>query len=328
VGVGLRRVLLWVAAVLCVATSARAERVALRWIAPEVCPDDGEMRRDVEQLLGRPLEWASSEQLTVRGEVARSGATWIVHLELAAPEGTRTRELTGQSCAEVSAAAALVIALAVDPAVETGTTEPAPPRAAPEATTHADTSEPPAPARPSRPHRTRKPKPAGPAWTVGASGSIDARSLPAPAPGVEVKGAARWPSLRMELGLAYYPGQRRELRSGAGGEFDLTFVSLRGCPQIRVGRIESALCLESDLGVLAGSGVGVRDAADGSSPWWTLGGGLHVGWWVTPALLLTTGGDVLGILSRDEFVLARVGLVYRPPAVTARWTLGAEVRLW
>ncbi|WP_437676370.1 hypothetical protein [Sorangium sp. So ce131] len=94
-----------------------APGVDLDWIAPGGCSDRGRVLAEIEQRLGRSVaEGGGAPRLRARAEVSRNErGSWDLHLTTTLGETTRSRELHGESCAELADAAALIIAFALDP---------------------------------------------------------------------------------------------------------------------------------------------------------------------------------------------------------------------
>src|ERR1700759_803366 len=86
----------------------------LDWRAPAGCPSSDRLRSEITRLIGPN---AHPEGTThVSGEVsAQDNGTFLVKLELEQNGRPGERTLTGATCAEVSRAAALLIALAIAP---------------------------------------------------------------------------------------------------------------------------------------------------------------------------------------------------------------------
>jgi hypothetical protein len=94
-------------------TPVQAAPDALEWSAPSGCPDAGQVLRRVEELSGRPAtSWPP--KLTIRGRVVRGDSGWWVSLDFSrrGPKGERV--FHGETCAAVSEAAALHIALGME----------------------------------------------------------------------------------------------------------------------------------------------------------------------------------------------------------------------
>ena len=132
----------------------------------------------------------------------------LVSLKVGGGDRAREREVEGESCQEVAVAAATIIALTVDPNVDT-----APPRAAPSASQpRARPKREPA-ARPeaepavSQPERTDQ-APAHFGLVVGGHGAVDARTLPNPALGLGLDLGLVVRLLRLDVSLSHFPEQR------------------------------------------------------------------------------------------------------------------------
>ena len=92
-----------------------ADRLALKWTAPAGCPAAAEVKAEVDRLLGASRV-QPAKTIDVSGAVSRDErGTWHVRLETPAGGTTRAREIHGASCRAVTDAAALVLALMIDP---------------------------------------------------------------------------------------------------------------------------------------------------------------------------------------------------------------------
>ncbi|MDC3952875.1 hypothetical protein [Polyangium jinanense] len=89
--------------------------VRLRWSAPEGCPTAEAISAEVDRLLGG--RGAQTEPLDVTAEVKRDAGRYRVRLETRGEEGPRTREVEATTCAALGEAAALIIAMMIDPDV-------------------------------------------------------------------------------------------------------------------------------------------------------------------------------------------------------------------
>jgi hypothetical protein len=87
----------------------------LRWEAPPECPTRAQLLAAIDATLGEVAEGEHRPPLRVRGHVrAHPTAGFVLRLEL--DDGRAgTRELRGASCKELTEAAALVIAMTIDP---------------------------------------------------------------------------------------------------------------------------------------------------------------------------------------------------------------------
>jgi hypothetical protein len=93
--------------------AAPAPAWTLEWRAPASCPTATAMRARVAALLGGPVDAAGT--LRVAGELRAHGDGWQLSL-VAGRKGERSRRvLHGSDCAALGEAAAIIVALAIDP---------------------------------------------------------------------------------------------------------------------------------------------------------------------------------------------------------------------
>ena len=90
--------------------------LVLRWRAPQGCPSEGEVTAAVTRLLGRPVAAPSPRRVAV-ARIRQTRRGWSLRITVSTGATRRHRALAGDTCAEVSEAAALVLALAIDPDV-------------------------------------------------------------------------------------------------------------------------------------------------------------------------------------------------------------------
>ncbi len=320
---------------------AAAEMLRIDWEAPEVCPDAREVRLDLARLLGRRLEDSAGTVRSVRARVVFEEGAWTVDLRLETEAGTRSRELSDASCRAVTDAAVSVIALAVDPELGSEPSEAADSTGSEgaddetaadnehrewpdesEAPPAGDTSK----DEPASATAASEDQPLG--WAVGAVLALDALALPSPAPGLGLRLGLRPGPWRLYAGGLWFPARTESVAGGVGqAEFSLWLGSVSGCYAVLEGSIESSLCLESEVGRLAAKTTGLTAPGQGSSPWWAVGGGVELGWQLSPAWALVGRGSALAPLVRKDFVIGGIGSVHEPPAVTGRAEIGLEMRL-
>ncbi len=105
--------------------------VDLRWDAPAGCPGAPELERQIAALLAGRAPPEHRPRVAFR--VERRDAEWQLHGEIDGPEGPGRRDLSAATCGELVEAAALIVAIAVDPNFVPGqpAVPPAPPPAEP-----------------------------------------------------------------------------------------------------------------------------------------------------------------------------------------------------
>lgn len=102
------------------AAPGAAERVILSWKAPEGCPERGDVLAEIGRLLG-DRGAPSGDPIQVSAAVSREASgNFVVRIETPGDGATQVRELRGASCKAVAEAAALIIALMIDPSAGTG----------------------------------------------------------------------------------------------------------------------------------------------------------------------------------------------------------------
>ncbi|MFO0625564.1 MAG: hypothetical protein U0325_08090 [Polyangiales bacterium] len=277
--------------------------VRLAWVrgdAAETCPDGAWMRREVTRRLRRdPFDEAGPR--SIEGVVERTEHAWRAVLRVRDRAGQRLGERTltheDPSCGPIADAAALAIALAVDPdATVDDPAPPAPPASPPPPPTPPTTTPPPpCPTPPA-------PAPPRPLLALGLAAGVNAGISPVPTPTVGLAGAVelspRW-SLRARLEFA--PAQPAADPSYV---FGFTRGTLTACGAVwRSARVELAVC----AGVAAAAvHAAVRDAralAAGDHPWVAAVTALSVRWSPSGRWFVGAEGEVTGALLRNTFRL-------------------------
>lgn len=86
----------------------------LRWDAPDGCPDVDAVRAAVGRLVRRP-DAASAERVVARGAVRPEASRFRLRLSTGEGDAAAERELTADGCQALADAAALILALMIDP---------------------------------------------------------------------------------------------------------------------------------------------------------------------------------------------------------------------
>jgi hypothetical protein len=252
----------------------------LSWQAPQGCPDALAVRERVATLLasvdarGTPRSLRVGVTITTQ---AREGVR--LRLEIAQGESVDARELVGADCREVTEAAALIVAMTLEPSVldTLGASEPEPatvpePEPAAEEPSREPSADPIEPTVVTPP--ARAPSPASePARSlpigVGAEveGGVGFGPLPRAsgvlAAAVGVRG--RW--FRVDATGAYWTPRRSEARE-PGVRAQVWSVGARACGVPRAGRVEVPLCAGVVAGLMHARGLGSDlEAQRVSSPW-------------------------------------------------------------
>ena len=340
----------WVGVALCVttvsATGAAAEpaanRVLLRWAAPDECPDDVRLVHDVEALLGQRLPDAGEQppSLTVHVNVQGSPVRgYAAKLSFASSRGDEDRYLEHPSCEQLLRAAALVVALAIDPervhAVQQRAHEaeqaalaqqPLPgPVTAPAATALVE----PLVARATR-RDVPAPVPAARDPLRGARlgwhGVVGTGSLPRWGIGFEAALGWHRGNFRTEvLGRFWLPREMRVRDSAATLQLGLATLGARACWLPLRGAWQLAACAGADVGDLRGEGIGVENQTTRHARYSDVGAGVQFAY-LRSQLAPEAGLEFLGALERPEFGIHRNGdpvRVFQPEG----WALSASFGL-
>jgi len=335
--------------VLAVASPAPAqtlERGALRleWTAPGGCPNGVEVVDRIETLLGVRIADLAPEPIVARGSVREIGALrYELTLETHQRDQRFARSMQAPSCAELSDAGALVLALAIDPTLadrqargsvgtEPGTsalpTEAAPgtePKPSPEAKPPVETldtkdpaDEPPPPPAP--------PPPSTPLLSARIELVLDIGSVSDVSYGPRANVGLDFRDFRLELGALWLPPARTYLPSDSerGGAIDLVVAQVDACYLPIRGDFALEGCAGLELGRLHGAGFGTSSEEDGSGPWFGAGASALARGKTTSALSVIVSAGAVVVPQDTEFVLENVGTVYRVPLVVGRLGLGIE----
>lgn len=308
---------------------AKTEHFDLVWQAPRGCPAADEVAAAVARLLSAGVP-GGKRTLLVQGSVTSTSRGAELRLEMREGERPSRRELSAKTCAELSDAAALVIALAINPelasAAQVMTVPPValecPVQGPPECPAPPVCELPspsPAPA-PSCPVLTTPDVSTGPAEVAASSGfrgaigvSATLGALPQAWPSPKVSAAYAVPQGRLELSV----GMAWATRASSGGATVATFHLLkltpRGCLAHHLGSVTLDYCAGVETGLLRAQGFGTDT--------------VHTRWsgWVSPLLAvdfalpaalpgLVLDFQVATALVRDRFRLAQTS-VFRPSLI-------------
>jgi hypothetical protein len=305
-----------------IATAAEHPPVVLSWSGPDACPTGERVLSRLEQLLLRsePV----SNPLVVDADVTVDAEGF--RLELATRHGKEEfqRTIQAPSCADLADAAAVILALLIDPKQRAVSSEkPSPPRSPTPVGGFGSASR---PRTGSDTERTIDRR-----WGPLVAGSFDFGSLPTPALGLELGGSVAVERVRLSLTGIWFPNSDIRVLEASGtepakgGSFTLLSGHLRLCYEL-FGRTLLAGCAEAELGALGAQGFGTAADTERRVLWAAVGPGLEAGLPLSRQLLFRVGVSALMGLSRPEFVLSNVGRVYRPQMVSGR--LGAGLLLY
>lgn len=337
------------------AQSAGAGPIALRWAAPEGCPDRDAVAARVEHLLGGP-PGAADRRLDAAGTVEVIPRGYRLELVVSSEGAESTRVLQGVSCESVADAGALVIALAFDPEAVTAQeikraeAEGGPPGAAPDHQEAPHAHAEPVPTAgliripvpiPAPPPRPVTPPPAPPRRSLLSFGGFvslsgDAGALPSVAPGVRAGLSLGIGAFRVEPAFEAWPSSKSALpgRPGAGAELRLLAFSLDACRRVLpwdegVTAAAAFGCAGFEIGELHGAGFGVASPASGGALWAAPKASLRAELSLATWAAITIDIGVAIPLDRRRFVLdlaAGRAVVHEPSPVSGRAGLGVAFR--
>lgn len=287
--------------------------IAISWIAPAACPGLEALKSEVRSLAGAAP--APAERLEAEATVRPGpGNTWQLTLRTRTGARVGERKLAGADCAEVMRAAALVLALMINPAAA-APAEPPPPPVAPPVVV--------APVEPAA-----SPAPLERRFGAGADLLLGTGALPGVGPGVGLRFVAARGGISAELRGSIWMGQSTSSPSdpAAGGSFDLVDVAAAGCVRARrEHRVSPGACVGGVVARMHATGFGVSDPG-AAAAWWTAAfveGNVRLR--LTPRNAVRIGAQGLVSLGRPAFALAGVGPVFQPASIWLRGMLGWEL---
>jgi hypothetical protein len=305
------------------ATKPAAPLLQLRWQAPAECPSEAQVIARVEELVG-PRR-ASQRGLVARGVVTRTGERYRLELSLRAVETARV--LSGDDCARLADAAALVMALDIDPDAST--------REAPAEEPPADPVIPeavPTPEQPPVHQRPRRPAPTVRAASldvvVGARAVLDSGALPRATMGVGGATNLSYGPWALDVQVVGYQAQFtvNGPRRGVGGAYvALVALTAHGCLGGVTAGVDLRGCVGLELGRESTRGVSIARPETSSSLWTGVSGMLRGRLWASRSFSPVAGLMILHPIGAPSVTIQGFGTVFRPSPVVVRPFLGVEV---
>jgi len=304
------------------AGGASAQRLDLRYEAPRECPTQRALQRQIDD--ARAASVRPDRALAATVSVTATAPRWRAVIATRGDGGGGERTLEARSCARLVQAVALVIALAIDAEAERPDAAPPTPATPPTPTTvlFVEDGELPPALRPRRRARDAAPAPSI-HFGLAARAVVDARSLPAPAPGF---GLGLWIGgriLRARLEGALYADRAAEgPRAGARALVSAWTAAALGCvaPHDLV-----ELCAGVELTGMDARADGFRQNGVDRSLYLAtplratlfvpIGSRFRVG--IAPELVVPW--------TRTEYRVAGVGALHAVPAVVFRQGLAFEI---
>lgn len=300
------------------ASQAQDEAPVVGWTAPDTCPSRAVFEAEIERILGRRPAGGPFADITVTSRGGRHAAVLLF-----GPSGSaqRRRRIEGASCEAIVRAAALIVALEIDPDAlsldveEEPEPEPAPEPRFAELEGQVDPSRAlvPDPARdlasPFAPGASRTPPEPVVRFLGGAGLVLDGGAMPGLAPGVWIGAGLRLGGL-FEIGLEgrFLPEQRARLapRPQVGADIAM----LAGRLRLGVGFVvledhvvtfELAPHAALELGAVSANAVGLMTPLSSSSLWWALDVGMELRAFFFDAIGIFVRGEAQITLRRAAF---------------------------
>ncbi len=272
---------------------ATVSGLELAWDAPEGCPDGKAVRAQVLRLAGATTQ--ASRLVRAKGAIRSVGTGLILSLvtEFDAVAGERT--LRGVSCDSLTTAAALVLAMIVNPDMAVS---------------------PPAAVAPEAPSPASAPAVRA-IWQVGAHTGVQTGVIGDPSPfyGLSVGIALGRLSLHLLPSLTppqdvFIPGTQPRV----GGRLWLAAADALVSWSLRLGPVVFRPCLGWNVSRLHGRGLGVVQASQNTVYWSAAELAMVADLRLGRHLLVEIGGMAQVPLHRPRFYLDDIGAVSRPAA--------------
>lgn len=307
---------------------AQAAPFHLRWSGPINCPDEAQVARDTQRLLGGSTAAPRDAPIEADAQVTGAAGGFELVLRVGSTEQTRTRKLAAPSCDELARAAALVVALAVDPSLSLAeadqpkSSQSAPGLTCPEPATVvsppicpvcASCTSPPAIPKPNADATWRSALVAGTSVAYGELPQL----LPRPNLGLAYRADAFW--FELSAGAAF--ASSRRLSGGRVATFSQWYAAPRFCVQSELGWARVGGCAVAELGSVRASGFGVEFPKTQRDWWVAPGVGLQLSRRMTSGAELFLGADALLAAVRPRFELALQPL-FRPHLIIPALRLG------
>lgn len=303
--------------------------LALTWQAPAGCPSSGDVQAQFARLLGGAARAPTGKHIAAT-LVVRSSApeTWTLELATVLDGAAGRRTLESDSCASVTSAAALILALMIDPAAaeravaESAPAPPppvAPPPKAPTILTFAPPETAPAP-------RTVF------GFARVFAGGV-AAFLPSPAPAAGLALGARRRRLAAELTVLATEERSAPaatLTPTAGGDFRLIAGGARACGELGGRAVIWSVCAGGELERLSGAGFGANAGVSPEPKSALMGagtGGLLVTLPLGPSFALALDLDAVIRVYRPTLEINTTDRVFQVPLASAFAALGIIITI-
>jgi hypothetical protein len=305
--------------------------VVLRWDAPSECPTEDQVLDDARTLAINHNTASTSRPIAVEAVVERLAADrWRLTLAI----GSAQQRVEAASCAQLARAAALFVALVMDPsrsdlpharpsetASDEGPPATSPPVLTPGPTPHASSRSPTPPEeRNARASRREL-------WVLAAAGfMIDAGTLPVPEALGALQIGLRYRRAEVTLEGAAGLAQDKTLDSTAGFRLRPASATLMPCyVPLVVGRLRFGPCARGEVGWMHAEGTGVSQTRVTTSAWLSLGADLAAWFAFGAHFEARLDAGVLVPVVRPNFEFTGLGSVFQAE-VSVRAGTAAVIR--
>ena len=322
-----------------------------QWTAPPSCPTGAHVQTAVESHLGMPLAALPDAGWSVAAIVTQTSDGWSLALTIETQDGRHERPLHDPvDCAAISDAAALLIALALDPDAGEPPTDDltpddqTPDDQTPDDQTRAVLATEPADdidvaddaAEPAAPREsTDEPEPdandSAPLgrlrFAAGAAVGVDLGTLRGPSQTTHINVAALLRRARIEANASFGIARRFEIPATRGtATLWMWTVGVQGGPVLRAGPVEFPLLGGIEIGQLVAWPRELLDPKRQRATWAAAVVMPGVMWAPRPwiALVARIGGMVS--LARPSFSVEGIGQIHSPWPAGARASIGLEGR--
>jgi hypothetical protein len=294
----------------------------LTWEAPQGCPDLGTERAEISRRVGDIGRRVPSAPIAAEGTIQRDPSGYRLLLRTRVGDTRGERVLTGENCRELATAAALVLALLLNPeAAPSLDPEPAPAVPTP---TPTPTPIPMPPSPKSPPSSVRRPSGLG----CGVDAVLARGVLPSLAGGLVGRFFYQRGLVMAAVQVAGFLPQTESapVLPGASARFYRLESALEVCAGTSSDRrLGGMLCFGGAAVRLHGQSAGVSAPGTATAYWWegslAAAGSLRV----TASVRLRLATELRGLGSRPDFVIVGLGSTYRPAPLSGRSTLGIDV---
>jgi hypothetical protein len=248
-------------------------------------------------------------------------------IKQAGVEGSRTLEAA--TCAEVAAASAIVLALAISPAADLTHSLAMPPLETPVAPLAEPAPSPTSAAASDRAATPTRGSASTPSVQVAAAlgAALDFAIAEQAAPGVALAATVGYRHLSLGLRASFFPARSSSVADQPSQGVDISLLAFAplACIEPFTLPVELAACAEFELGSLHAKGYGPPSHYDRYSSWLAPGAGLGAAYPRKGRVRARFGFDLLVPLTHTEFVLTSVGVPHRLPSVDPRLGVALEV---